>query len=60
MALSYTYSATKDYAHAIADYGQVIALDPKDADAFNGRCYCRRGISLLLDFAIARFPLKGG
>jgi tetratricopeptide (TPR) repeat protein len=31
--------AKKDYVHAIADYGQVIAFDPKNAAAFNGRCY---------------------
>jgi tetratricopeptide (TPR) repeat protein len=33
------YYAKKDHAHAIADYGQAIGIDPKNADGFNGRCY---------------------
>jgi tetratricopeptide (TPR) repeat protein len=33
------YESKKDYARAIADFSQAIALDPKLAPPLNNRCY---------------------
>jgi len=34
-----TFSATKDYGHAISDYDQAIHLNPEYAEAYNNRGY---------------------
>jgi tetratricopeptide (TPR) repeat protein len=35
------YEAKKDYDHAIADFGDAIQLDSKNAAYFNSRCWVR-------------------
>ncbi len=47
------YDYIKDYDPAIADFTRAIALDPKNAEPYNDRCWSRAKSGKQLDLALA-------